>query len=74
MHLGSVLTFLAYTGTTNVGVSQGEDIIPIIAPFAAFGPLLWMLGGAASVLGFACWFEIALSSVRRPALRRVSVS
>ena len=74
VHLGAVLTFLAYTGTSNVGVFQGEDIIPIIAPFAAFGPLLWILGGAASVLGFACWFEIALSSARRPARRRVSVS
>ena len=74
VHLGAVLTFLAYTGTSNVGIFQGEDIIPIIAPFATFGPLLWILGGAASVFGFACWFEIALSSVRRPALRRVSVA
>lgn len=74
LHLGSVLTFLAYTGTSSVGVFQGEDIIPIIAPFAAFGPLLWILGGAASVLGFACWFEIVLSSVRRPARRRVSAA
>ena len=71
LHLGTVLAFLGHTGTSSVGVLQGEDVIPLIAPFAAFGPLLWLLGGAASVLGFVCWFEIVLSSVRRPARRRV---
>lgn len=71
LHLGTVLAFLGHTGTSSVGVFQGEDVIPIIAPFAAFGPLLWFLGGAASVLGFGCWFEIVLSSVRRPARQRV---
>ncbi|MGO2933561.1 hypothetical protein [Microbacterium sp.] len=71
LHLGTVLAFLGHTGTSSVGVLQGEDVIPIIAPFAAFGPLLWFLGGAASVLGFGCWFEIVLSSVRRPARQRV---
>lgn len=74
LHLGAVLTFLGYTGTRSVGIFQGEDIIPIIAPFAAFGPLLWALGGAASILGFACWFEIALSSVRRPVRQQVSAA
>ncbi|GEK86620.1 hypothetical protein GCM10007198_06150 [Microbacterium aerolatum] len=72
LHLGAVLSFLGYTGTSSVGVFQGEDIIPIIAPFSAFGPLLWILGGAASALGFACWFEIVLSNVRRPVRRQVS--
>ncbi|WP_439283153.1 hypothetical protein [Microbacterium sp. A93] len=74
LHLGAVLSFLGYTGTSSVGIFQGEDIIPIIAPFAAFGPLLWAMGVMASILGFACWFEIVLSSVRRPARRRVSAA
>lgn len=72
LHLGAVLTFLAHTGTSSVGVFQGQDIIPIIAPFAAFGPVLWVLGVAASVLGFTCWFEIVLRTARRPAPRPAS--
>lgn len=74
LHLGAVLSFLGYTGTSSVGIFQGEDIIPIIAPFAAFGPLLWATGVMAAILGFACWFEVTLSSVRRPARRQVSAA
>lgn len=72
LHLGAVLGSLGNTAALGAVFQAGEHgAISVGTPFAAIGPALSVLGFAASALGLAMWWLIALWTIRlRPRASR----